>query len=44
MTAMESSTNNANELIENLTVQYQQARQAKITNELIEIISGAEAM
>lgn len=44
MSAMENSTNNANELIENLTIQYQKARQAKITNELIEIISGAEAV
>jgi F-type H+-transporting ATPase subunit gamma len=44
MQAMESSTNNANELIERLTGEYQRARQAKITNELIEIISGAEAM
>eukprot|EP01046_Picozoa_sp_COSAG06_P000541 COSAG06_NODE_15_length_35009_cov_18.895417_17_plen_318_part_00 len=44
MSAMENSTNNANELIENLTIEYQKARQAKITNELIEIISGAEAV
>ena len=44
MSAMENSTNNANELIETLTIEYQKARQAKITNELIEIISGAEAV
>lgn len=44
MSAMDSSTTNANELIENLTINYNKARQAKITGELIEIISGAEAV
>jgi F-type H+-transporting ATPase subunit gamma len=44
MSAMDSSTSNANELIDNLTINYNKARQAKITGELIEIISGAEAV
>jgi len=44
MSAMENSTTNANELIETLTINYNKARQAKITGELIEIISGAEAV
>ena len=44
MSAMENSMNNAMELIETLTTEYNKARQAKITNELIEIISGAEAV
>lgn len=44
MTAMESATNNANTMIDNLTLRYNRARQAYITKELIEIISGAEAV
>lgn len=44
MTAMEAATNNASEVIKKLTVQYNRARQAAITTELIEIISGAEAL
>jgi F-type H+-transporting ATPase subunit gamma len=44
MTAMESATNNAMELISTLTVQMNRARQAAITTELTEIISGAEAL
>ena len=44
MSAMENSTNNAMDLIETRTTEYNKARQAKITNELIEIISGAEAV
>lgn len=44
MTAMESATNNAKELIKSLTLEYNKARQAAITTELIEIISGAEAL
>jgi len=44
MSAMDSSTTNANELIDTLTINYNKARQAKITGELIEIISGAEAV
>lgn len=44
MSAMDSATNNANELIGDLTLQYNRARQAAITTELIEIISGMEAL
>lgn len=44
MTAMENSTKNAGEMINKLTVKYNRARQAYITKELIEIISGAEAV
>jgi len=44
MTAMENATNNAAEMIEKLTLVYNKARQASITKELIEIISGAEAV
>jgi F-type H+-transporting ATPase subunit gamma len=44
MTAMDSATNNAGEMIDKLTLQYNRARQAAITKELIEIIGGAEAL
>lgn len=44
MTAMDSATNNAKEVIGKLTLQYNRARQAAITKELIEIISGADAV
>ena len=44
MTAMDSATRNAGELIDRLTLQYNRTRQAVITKELIEIISGAEAL
>lgn len=44
MTAMDNATSNAGELIDSLTLQYNRARQAQITKELIEIISGAEAL
>jgi F-type H+-transporting ATPase subunit gamma len=44
MTAMENATKNAGEKIKDLTLQYNRARQAYITKELIEIISGAEAV
>ncbi len=44
MTAMDSATNNAKEVIRKLTLDYNRARQAAITKELIEIISGAEAL
>jgi F-type H+-transporting ATPase subunit gamma len=44
MTAMDSATSNAGEVIRKLTIQYNRARQAAITTELIEIISGAEAL
>jgi len=43
MNAMENASKNAGEMLEKLTLTYNQARQAKITTELIEIISGAEA-
>ena len=44
MTAMDSATKNASEMISNLTLKYNQARQAAITTELLEIIAGAEAL
>jgi F-type H+-transporting ATPase subunit gamma len=44
MTAMDNATRNAGEMIESLTLQYNRQRQAQITKELIEIISGAEAV
>lgn len=44
MTAMENATNNAKEMINKLTLNYNKARQEKITTELIEIVSGAEAL
>lgn len=44
MTAMESATRNTEELVRNLTLQYNRARQAAITKELVEIVSGAEAL
>merc|ERR1711865_949735 len=44
MTAMENATNNANEVVQALQIQYNRARQARITTELIEIISGASAL
>ena len=44
MTAMDSATNNANDMIDRLTLQYNRARQAAITKELMEIIGGAEAL
>ena len=44
MQAMDAATNNAKEMVKTLTVQYNKARQAAITTELIEIISGVEAM
>jgi len=44
MTAMDAATNNANDMIERLTLQYNRARQAAITTELMEIIGGAEAL
>ncbi|MCC2111930.1 MAG: F0F1 ATP synthase subunit gamma [Hyphomicrobiales bacterium] len=44
MTAMESATRNAGELIDKLTLQYNRTRQAQITRELMEIIAGAEAL
>jgi F-type H+-transporting ATPase subunit gamma len=44
MTAMDSATSNAKEVIARLTLQYNRARQAAITKELMEIVSGAEAL
>jgi len=44
MTAMDSATRNAGEMIDRLTINYNRTRQAAITKELIEIISGAEAL
>lgn len=44
MTAMDSATRNAGEMIDQLTLNYNRTRQAYITKELIEIISGAEAL
>lgn len=44
MTAMDAATNNANDMLASLSIKYNRARQAAITSELIEIISGAEAI
>ncbi|MBF9034143.1 F0F1 ATP synthase subunit gamma [Rhodobacterales bacterium HKCCE2091] len=44
MSAMDNATRNAGEMIDRLTIEYNRSRQAVITNELIEIISGAEAL
>ena len=44
MSAMDNATRNAGDMIDKLTLQYNRARQAQITKELIEIISGAEAL
>jgi F-type H+-transporting ATPase subunit gamma len=44
MTAMDNATRNASEMIDALTLQYNRARQAAITKELMEIIGGAEAL
>jgi len=44
MTAMDNATRNAGEMVDKLTIQYNRSRQAAITKELIEIISGAESL
>ena len=44
MSAMDNATRNAGEMIKKLTTNYNRSRQAMITKELIEIISGAEAL
>ncbi len=44
MSAMDNATRNAGDMIDKLTIKYNRSRQAVITNELIEIISGAEAL
>src|SRR5947199_37615 len=44
MTAMEAATKNAKEMIDLLTIQYNKARQERITKELLDIVGGAEAL
>ncbi len=44
MTAMDNATSNAEEMIDSLSLQYNRARQAYITKELVEIVSGAESL
>jgi F-type H+-transporting ATPase subunit gamma len=44
MTAMHKATDNAEELLKDLKLKYNKARQASITNEILEIVSGAEAL
>jgi F-type H+-transporting ATPase subunit gamma len=44
MNAMENATKNAKEILNKLTLKYNNARQSKITQELCEIISGANAL
>jgi F-type H+-transporting ATPase subunit gamma len=44
MTAMDSASKNADDVIDSLTLMYNRARQARITKELIEIVSGAAAL
>ena len=44
MVAMRNATENANELLGNLTLSYNRARQSAITNEILDIVGGAEAL
>ena len=44
MSAMTQATDNADTLLDDLVLEYNKARQAAITNELVEIVSGAEAL
>ena len=44
MTAMHKATDNATTMIRDLTLQYNKARQAAITNQILEVVSGAEAL
>jgi F-type H+-transporting ATPase subunit gamma len=44
MSAMDSATRNAGDMVDRLTIEYNRSRQAAITKELIEIISGAESL
>jgi F-type H+-transporting ATPase subunit gamma len=44
MTAMDNATKNASDMIDSLTLQYNKARQASITSELLEVVAGAEAL
>jgi len=41
---MDSATNNATEMVASLTLKYNKARQASITNQILEVVSGAEAL
>ena len=43
MTAMRSASDNAGEMIDDLTMEMNRARQAEITQEILEVVSGAEA-
>ena len=44
MSAMDNATRNAGDMIDKLNLQYNRARQAQITTELVEIIAGAESV
>jgi F-type H+-transporting ATPase subunit gamma len=44
MLAMENATTNAGDMIKSLTLEFNKARQAAITTEMLEIVSGAEAL
>jgi F-type H+-transporting ATPase subunit gamma len=44
MLAMENATSNANDMIKDLKLQFNKARQTAITTEMLEIVSGAEAL
>ena len=44
MTAMDNATKNAEDMIKTLTLQYNKARQASITKEILEVVAGAEAL
>ena len=44
MLAMENATSNADDMIKDLTLQFNKARQTAITTEMLEIVSGAEAL
>ena len=44
MTAMDNATSACNDMVKNLTVVYNKARQAAVTNELMDIVGGAEAL
>jgi len=44
MVAMKNATDNANDLVEDLTLAYNKARQASITTQILEVISGAGAL
>ncbi|MDZ7739252.1 MAG: FoF1 ATP synthase subunit gamma [Bacteroidales bacterium] len=44
MTAMHMATDNATELIRDLNLEYNKARQASITNQILEVVNGAEAL